>query len=346
MTATPSNPPIEPTSGVSITTGIHHITALAKDPAENLRFYTQTLGLRLVKKTVNFDDPGSYHLYFGDRLGRPGTLMTFFPHPMATRGTPGRGEVSRTVLAVPAGTLAWWRERLSTADLPAVRIAEAHGRLEFEDPHGTRLGLAERDAPSGEAPDGGAWATPFTDPWLSGPVPPERAVIAVDRAVLLVSDIAPSAAFLTEGLGWRRVPEDDAPTGERAIFEVGTGGVGQTLELHADPAAPRARLGAGSVHHVALRVGNDAAHAAAGEAVRRIGVLPTEVKDRSYFKSIYMREPGGVIVEIATDGPGFATDEDAGALGGALRLPPQFEGARAQIEARLPPLSDLAGASS
>jgi glyoxalase family protein len=307
-------------------TGIHHVTALSGPAAGNLRFYTRVLGLRLVKKTVNFDDPTSYHFYFGDRTGRPGTLVTFFPHPGFRPGVPGAGEVATTHLAVPAGSLDYWAGRLQRDGVQAVRqAAGGRERLLFRDPDGTRLSLVETPAGRGSGDAAAAW----TD------VPADKAIAGLAAVTAVVRRLGPTADFLPDTLGFRQVAAD----GNRAWFEPPNGG-GQSLEVVAVEAAPRPVLGVGSVHHVAWRVPDDAAR----DRVRALvegkvaGLTPT--RDRNYFRSIYFREPGGVIFEIATDVPGFTVDEDEASLGTALKLPAEFEPRRAEIEAALPPLEN------
>lgn len=304
--------------------GLHHVTALAKDPGENLRFYTRVLGLRLVKKTVNFDDPGSYHFYFGDRLGRPGTLMTFFPHPHAAHGREGAPEVATTLFAVPPGALGWWRDRLSAESID-LRPETAFGqeRLAFRDPDGTRLALVEAEDARGAAPHEGS------------EIPADRAITGIDSVVLALRGREPTERLLVDALGYRLAETD----GARHRYVLGTGsGPGERLEVLVDPSLPERRLGAGSVHHVAFRVADDAAQERIAATVGPIAGGVTEQRDRNYFRSIYFREPGGVIFEIATDIPGFMTDEAEEELGTHLRLPPQFEHARERIEAALPPL--------
>ena len=301
--------------------GIHHVTALSGPPARNLWFYTHVLGLRLVKRTVNFDDPGSYHFYFGDRTGRAGTLITFFPHPGFRAGSPGAREVGVTHFAVPADALGYWHERLDRAGLSLTRETAA-GRewLAFRDPDGTRLTVVgDESTPAGAAPE--------------SPVPADRAIHGIAGVTVVVNELAPTAAFLTDSLGFRQV---DA--GGRQWFAPAAGASGQFIDVVEAPDAPAPVLGVGSVHHVAWRVADDAARDRVRAAVEGKVTALTPVRDRTYFRSIYFREPGGVIFEVATDGPGFTVDEDEAALGTALKLPPQFEPRRGEIEAALPPL--------
>ena len=299
-------------------TGIHHVSALAGDPAGNAAFYTGVLGLRLVKKTVNFDDPTTYHLYFGDRVGRPGTLMTFFPHPQARDRTPGTGEVATTIFDVPPGSLGYWRDRLTRQGINVVESGER--RIDFADPHTTSVALVESEDAREIEPAG------------DSDVPDAHAVRGIYAVSLAVPEIEPTAAFMRDVLGYR----DAGGTQAMRWLEIGAGGAGERVELRA-VAGERAQFGAGAVHHVAFRTADDESQMRLREAVSRT-LSVTPVQDRNYFRSIYFREPGGVIFEIATDVPGFLVDEDEAALGTALKLPPQYEPHRAQIEARLPRL--------
>ena len=304
--------------------GIHHVTAIASDPRRNLDFYTEALGLRLVKKTVNFDDPGTYHLYFGDELGRPGTILTFFPWPLARRGQRGVGQVTSTALAVPEGSLGWWRQRLERFSVPVEgprrRFDEAS--LALADPDGMRLELVA------EANEG------LPEAWPEGAVPGEHAVRGVHSVALTLSDPEPTAELLTAGLGLRPAGEEPG----RLRFAAGAGGIGDRVDLLARPDAGYGRGGAGSVHHVAWRVAADPQQESWRRRLVARGLGVTPVQDRSYFRSIYFREPGGVLFEIATDVPGFTTDERAEELGSELRLPPWLEPQRERIAAALPAL--------
>jgi glyoxalase family protein len=304
--------------------GIHHVTALATDPAATVDFYTRVLGLRLVKRTVNFDDPGTHHLYFGDEEGRPGTILTFFPWPLARRGSRGAGQATTTVFAVPGGSLAWWRERLAQEGLPVEDAHERFGELVagFLDPDGLRLELVER-AWAGDAPA-----------WSDGPLPPQQAVRGLDSVELLVRDGGPSLELLRAGMGFTEIGRE----GARVRLAAGDGPAGGRVDLVADPDASFGRISAGTVHHIAWRAADDEAQLVWRERLARRGLDVTPVLDRRYFHSIYFREPGGVLFEIATDPPGFTLDEPVEELGGALRLPPWLEADRAHIEAVLPSL--------
>ncbi len=299
--------------------GIHHVTAIARDPRRNLDFYTRVLGLRLVKKTVNFDDPGAYHFYYGDETGRPGTILTFFPWPDMAAGRGGTGFVHETAFRVPEASLAFWTGRLVEAGVAHDAPERRFGRtvLPFRDPDGLRLALvADPDAADRPGWDGGA-------------VPAEHAIRGIAGVTLLVGDEAPTGAVL-EVMGF-------APAGREgalARYEAG----GDVVDLRVVPGFPRGALGAGIVHHVAFRAGDDAEQATMGEAMAALGLHATEQKDRTYFRSTYAREPGGVLFEVATDVPGFSVDEAPDALGAGLKLPPQYERHRAAIEAALPAL--------
>ncbi len=306
--------------------GIHHVTAIGGEPVANRDFYTRVLGLRLVKRTVNFDDPTTWHLYFGDRQGSPGTIMTFFPHPLARRGRAGSSEVARTSFAVPAGTLADWRERFEAEGL-AVEEAEENDQrvLRAHDPHGTRLALVESAGPDG------------AEPWTGGGVSADIAVRGVAGVRLSVPDVEATAAFLADVFGLPEVGRSSG-VGDGRWFDAGDG---QRVEVIAS-AAPRAQLGAGSVHHVAFRVADDEAQLALRRRLADAGLGVSEVMERQYFRSIYFREPGGVLFEIATDAPGFAIDEPEAELGQTLKLPPWLEPRRAELERGLPPLTRAA----
>jgi glyoxalase family protein len=307
--------------------GIHHVTAMAGDPQANVDFYTGALGLRLVKKTVNFDDPGTYHLYYGDELGHPGTIMTFFPWPLARRGVQGAGQATVTAFSVPEGSLGYWTERLSRLDVafddPKPRLGEEV--LTVLDPDGLRLELVAR---AGDDRQG----------WTGGPVPAEKAIRGFDGVTLTEWNLDVTQGVLAETMGFRRVGEE----GNRVRFEVGPGGAGTRVDVLVSPAAARGHVSAGTVHHVAFRAVDEADQLAWREAVAESGLYVTPVLDREYFHSIYFREPGGVLFEIATDPPGFTRDETIASLGSSLKLPPWLEPDRARIEAALPPIEAYA----
>jgi glyoxalase family protein len=304
--------------------GIHHVTAIAREPQRNLDFYGGILGMRLVKLTVNYDDPGTYHLYYGDELGRPGSLLTFFPWTAGRPGRQGTGQTNGVGLAVPPASLGFWIERLLSRGVkyegPTRRFEEQV--LAFTDPDGLMLELI---------------ATPRVNQvqgWPDGPVPAEHAVRGVHAVTIWEDGDAGSAEFLTRTMGFRAKGEEQT----RLRFESGQDGLGTVVDLRRAPGFWRGTDGVGTVHHVAFRAADDAEQHARHEELRRLGVAVTDVRDRNYFRSIYFREPGGVLFEIATDGPGFTVDESAGQLGTTLKLPPQYESMRQRLELSLPPL--------
>jgi len=309
--------------------GIHHVTAIARDPQASVDFYAGVLGLRLVKRTVNFDDPGTYHLYYGDETGRPGTILTFFPWPMARRGTRGTGQATVTAFSVPEGSLGFWRERLAAHgvahDEPARRFAEEV--LTLLDPDGLKLELVAH-AGAGEA-----------EPWDGGPVPAEHAIRGFHGVTLAQQGYEATAELLTGPMEFEHAGE----AGNRFRFMAAGEGPGRVVDVLCSPDLPPGRVAAGTVHHVAFRAADDADQLARREALAGRGLNVTPVLDRQYFHSIYFREPGGVLFEIATDPPGFTLDEPPEELGSALRLPPWLEPHRTRIEATLPPLSAPAG---
>jgi glyoxalase family protein len=305
--------------------GIHHVTAIATDPQANVDFYTQVLGLRLVKRTVNFDDPGTYHLYFGDTTGRPGTIMTFFPWPGARRGRRGVGQATVTGFAVPADSIGFWSDRLRQLGVnhqPATRRLEEEV-LTVLDPDGLLLELVASGSEDGP------------EPWLDGPIPPAHAIRGFSGVILEQRALEPTAAFLTDVLGFSVA----AASGARTRFSTHAGGLASVVDVIERPDAPAGHVAAGTVHHVAWRVSDDHAQASWSTRLAEAGAGVTPVQDRRYFRSIYFREPGGVLFEIATDVPGFATDESPERLGQALQLPPWLEPHRDRIAAVLPPLA-------
>lgn len=305
--------------------GIHHITAIASDPEANLDFYTRILGMRLVKKTVNFDDPGTYHFYYGDATGAPGSILTFFPWPGARRGLHGTGQLSVTAFAIPRASLEYWRRRIKeqgiSSALPVERFDEEV--LTIYDPDGKQIELVA------------GLDEPLRGAWRDSPVPPEHALLRFHGAALSLQGFERTARLLTETLGFRLTREH----GNRFRFEAGEGGPGAIVDLLCNPDAPRGWMGAGIVHHIAWRTPDDR------QQLEWRGVLAgrnydvTPVMDRQYFHSIYFREPGGVLFEIATDAPGFMIDESPERLGGALMLPPWLEPLRPRLEQTLPSLT-------
>lgn len=307
--------------------GIHHVTAISGAPERNLDFYGRVLGLRLVKKTVNFDDPGTYHLYYGDEHGTPGTILTFFPWAHAAQGRLGAGETQETAFRVPAASLGYWTHRLVEKgvahDAPAKRFGDTV--LPFSDGDGMRFALV------------GVVGAENENGWSNGEIPAEHAIRGFHGVTLVLAEVLPTARVLTDVLGF------GAAGAEEALTRYRSGDArGGHVDLREVGDFPRGRLGRGSVHHIAFRAANDAAQAAMAEKAVALGLQVTEQKDRNYFRSVYFREPGGVLFEIATDDPGFAVDEPAETLGRALKLPRFLEPRRAELEAKLPPLEAVA----
>ncbi len=311
---------------MSIITGLHHVTINSVDPQENLDFYVGVLGARLVKKTVNQDAPETYHLFYADGAGTPGTELTFFPWRGMPQERVGTGSTSEVALAVPAGSLYFWADRLAAHDVSRLERSVRFGEpaLAFHDPHGVALALVETSD-----------AREFT-PWTDSPVPAAFQLRGLHAVRLVEASLEPTESFLVRGLGFELVAEED---GWRR-YAVNGGGSGRVLDVRVLPASARAISGVGSVHHVAFRVADEAAQLRAREQVRAAGGRTTEVIDRFWFRSIYFREPGGALFEIATDGPGFAIDEDVATLGERLILPPFLEPHRAEIERVLQPVSE------
>ncbi|MBV2365173.1 ring-cleaving dioxygenase [Streptomonospora nanhaiensis] len=306
--------------------GIHHVTAIASDPQANADFYLNALGMRLVKRTVNFDAPDTYHLYYGDRAGNPGTVMTFFPWPDAPRGRLGAGQATTTSFSVPEGSLGWWQRHLAALGVEATRPAERleEDVLTLRDPDGLVIELVA----SADYHD--------TDPWDGGAVPLQHAIRGIRAVTLTEHDLEGTADMLSGTLGFELAAE----TGNRYRFHTtrSAEGVGTVVDVLADPRAKRGLVAAGTVHHVAYRAPDQPTQIGWQRSLAEEGVGVTEIRDRSYFTSIYFREPGGVLLEIATDGPGFDYDEPLLQLGRALKLPPWLEPNRAQIERHLPEL--------
>lgn len=306
--------------------GIHHVTAISGPARRNLAFYAGILGLRLVKKTVNFDDPGTYHLYFGDAAGTPGTILTFFPWERAAPGRLGIGQTQETMFRVPESSLGWWTHRFVDKGVPHETIEKRFGDpvLAFRDPDGMRLALV------GVA---GLEAKPA---WMGGDVPAAHAIRGFQGVCLLVDTGEPTGAILSDVFGFARVGTEGAVT----RYAVPGNPLGGIVDIRAAGGFLKGREGAGSVHHIAFRAADDAAQQAMVERlVTQHGQRVTEQRDRNYFRSVYFREPGGVLFEIATDVPGFAVDEPVETLGAALKLPAGLEPMRARIEAILPSLA-------
>ncbi|MGH9176721.1 MAG: ring-cleaving dioxygenase [Vicinamibacterales bacterium] len=314
--------------------GLHHVTAVTGDAPRNLDFYTRVLSLRLVKKTVNQDDVSAYHLFYADGEGNAGTDVTFFDWPNAGPNVPGTGTVAEIGLRVPSReALDWWQNRLAELDVEHGQIEDRGGRatLPFSDPEGQALAIVF-DSRQGMTPG---------VPWPDSPVPVDQQILGLNHVVLAVGELMPTALVLTELLGFResgRYERPDNPSREVVVFKTGPGGPGAEVHVEELPGQRRGRVGIGGVHHVAFRTPTDAEHRQWQQQIAGAGIGVTDVIDRFYFGSLYFREPGHVLYEIATDGPGFAVDEDAATLGEQLALPPFLEPRRAQIEAGLRPL--------
>jgi len=319
---------MEPTPAL---TGIHHLTAVTANAPQNVAFYTQVLGMRLVKKTVNQDDVSAYHLFYGDGDASPGTDITFFDWPAAPERRGTRSVVQTGLRVRGKATVEWWRARLSEKGVRNSGVVVRDGRtaLDFEDPEGQRLCLVD-DGGSGEA-----------HPWDRSPVPAEHQIRGLGPIRMSVPEIRETDRVLTSVMGMQaaRTFIADGDGGSR-IHVYRMGGSGPAAELHVavEPHLPAARSGAGGVHHVAFRTPDDKEYAGWAARLQRMGMPTSGPVDRYYFKSLYFREPGGILFEIATDGPGFATDEPLSSLGERLSLPPFLEARRSEIEAGLKPL--------
>ena len=304
--------------------GLHHVTATVEDPFEDLDFYVRLLGLRLVKKTVNFDNPGVYHFYYGNAYGTPGTIMTTFPYggKGVRLGERGTGQITVTTFSVPVGSLDFWRERLKASDIDVRESGTHFGEevIEFDDPSGLAVELIECDDDR--------------QPW-DGAVESAYAPRGVHSVTLELRDLRPTIGLFEDVFGFRIDCEDE----NCVCLAVGDGKPGQLLHLLPAPSAPHGVNGIGTVHHVALAVGTDEEQLEVRDELLRRGLNVTEVRDRQYFRSIYFREPGGVLIEVATEGPGFLVDEEERMLGRELKLPPWEEHRREQIESLLPAVS-------
>ncbi len=309
--------------------GLHHITAVAGDAQANVDFYEGVLGQRLVKTTVNFDDPGTHHLYYGDEVGTPGTVLTFFPWRHVGRGRAGNGETAEVLYAVPADAHGYWAERLEARGVRVEAVEERFGDpvLLFQDPDGMRVGLVATDAPS------------HVTVWEDGPVPSEHAIRGFHGVTLWLDAVAPTARLLEEEMGYRRVAEE----GDRVRYRAEPDDRGIFVDLVARPGQAPGRFGAGSIHHIAFRTVDDEEQLEYRSRLMGAGYPVTPVRDRQYFHSIYFREPGGVLFEVATDAPGFLYDEPRESLGDALKLPSWLEDRRPVIEQRLAPFTRPAG---
>lgn len=304
--------------------GIHHVTAIAGNLQGNFDFYTEVLGQRLVKLTVNFDDPGTYHFYYGDRVGHPGTILTFFPWPHGIKGRRGAGQLTSLAYSIPQGSIGYWIERFKQFGIPMeapyTRFNEEV--LTFYDPDGLQVELAANDENNSE------WT------WEDGPIPAEHALRGIYSVTLTEKSLEKTANLLDEGMDFRSAGE----AFNRCRFEVGEGPEKARVDLLYSPEETEGHVSVGTVHHIAWRTPNDAEQLQWQSHLSDFGMHVTRVMDRQYFHSIYYREPGGVLFEIATDPPGFTLDEPVESLGMNLKLPPWLEAQRSQIEEFLPPI--------
>ncbi|HWB54685.1 MAG TPA: ring-cleaving dioxygenase [Tepidisphaeraceae bacterium] len=304
--------------------GIHHVTAITADAQKNIDFYCGVLGLRLVKLTVNFDDPTSYHLYYGDELGRPGTILTFFAWPGAYRGRIGPPQATVTGFSIPADAIDYWSTRLSEHGVEVQMIGDRFGQtaLGFSDPEGMQLELVGTRSTAEHL-------------WQKGPIATEHAIRGFHGVTISEEGYENTAKLLTEVMGFVPAGNDQ----NRFRYRAGAGdGFASTVDLICVPDAPHGSLGAGVVHHIAFRTEDEARQATWRQKIIQRGLNVSPVMDRCYFHSIYYREPGGVLFEIATDDPGFTADQPTDQLGKRLMLPPWLERHRADIEGALPPI--------
>ena len=309
--------------------GLHHVTAVTRDAQRNVDFYRNILGQRLVKKTVNFDAPEAYHLYFADEIGTPGSVLTFFAWPNMKRGMRGNGETASVAYNVPAGSLGFWQDHLKRNGIPTLPVEQRFGEevLAFDDPDGMQVELVAA---------GAADEIRF---WEAGPIPQVHALSGFHSVTLWLNEIEPTADLLINQMGYTFAER----AGNRHRFTGGPGSLARFIDILHRPVQPEdkpdeASFGGGSIHHIAFRVPSDDVQLEYQSALRTAGYDVTPVRDRNYFHSIYFREPGGVLFEIATDTPGFAIDEPLESLGEALKLPEWFESNRVLIERDLPPL--------
>lgn len=303
--------------------GLHHVTSLASNARENNAFFTNVLGLRRIKKTVNFDAPEVYHLYYGDEAGTPGTVMTYFPFPNASRGDKGTGEIGRTSFSIPTGSAQAWLDRLAEFAVDGIKQDTRFGenRVLFDGPDGDQFALVESDDDR--------------TPWTGNGVSEAMGIHGFHSADMRLTDAAVSAELLGF-MGYEKTDTQDNVT----RFVVPGGNAANIIDIEANPGSDPATQGAGSVHHIAFAVENRARQLEVREALLDTGYQVTPVIDRDYFYAIYFRTPGGVLFEVATNEPGFDRDEDTAHLGEALKLPSQHEHLRARLEGMLQPLGD------
>lgn len=305
--------------------GLHHVTAVARDPQRNVDFYRNVLGQRLVKRTVNFDSPDTYHFYFADETGSPGSVLTFFAWPNMRRGVRGNGEANAVAYNISVGSLAFWQERLKQNGIVpnSVETRFEQKVLAFSDPDGMGVELVEVEA------------LPAVQHWEAGPISQSHALRGFHSVTLWLDEVEPTSALLTQEMGYQAAGQE----GNRFRFISDTGSLGHIVDLVHRPGKMQAGFGAGSIHHIAFRVPGDEEQLQYQTALGAAGFRVSPVMDRSYFHSIYFREQGGVLFEIATDTPGFMIDESKDSLGESLKLPEWYEINRAEIEASLAPLT-------
>ncbi len=303
--------------------GLHHITAVTGNIQANVDFYRLVLGQRMVKTTVNFDDPGTYHFYFADDTGSPGTLITFFPWQNMPQGQIGNGETGAIGYTIPSQSVGYWRARLTALGLKPERTEKRFGAeiIPFTDPDGIKLELITDD-------------TPFNFQfWADGPIPHQHALRGFHGVTLWLAEVTQTAALLTDHFGYTFVGQE----GNRYRYQAPAREMGTYVDLLHRPGQPFGRFGVGSVHHIAFRTADNTEQLEYQHSLAQTGLGVTEVRNRIYFQSIYFRTPGGVLFEIATDGPGMSIDEPVESLGESLKLPPWVEPHRAAIEQSLPP---------
>lgn len=302
--------------------GLHHVTYIAGNPQQNLDFYSGILGQRFIKKTVNFDDPGTYHFYFADYKGTPGSVMTSFPWPRSIRGKAGAGQCVIISYAIPQGAADYWKERLEKFNVSIDKDQKLFGNrtLSFSDPDGIGLEISEVENP------------PEISHWEDGPVPLDYALRGFLGTTLLLNEKSGTEKLLIETMGYKKYAEE----GNRYRYQSASGGFASMLDIIEDPSAPAGEQSVGTVHHIAFRVKNDEEHSHWREKFIKSGMRPTPFIDRDYFHSIYFRTPGHVLFEVATENPGFDKDEELEALGEALRIPNQHKIIEDKIENVLP----------
>ena len=305
--------------------GLHHVTAVARDPQRNIDFYRNVLGQRLVKRTVNFDSPDTYHFYFGDETGSPGSILTFFAWPNMRRGVRGNGETNAVAYSVPTGSLGFWQEHLKQNGITPKPIDKRFGEnvLAFDDPDSMRVELVESTS-----------AAPVQF-WEAGPIPQAYALMGFHSVTLWLDEVEPTADLLINHMGYQAAGNE----GDRYRFVGDSSVSGYIVDIAHRPGKTPAGFGAGSIHHIAFRTPTDEEQLEYQNAIRTAGFRVTEVMDRNYFHSIYFRELGGVLFEIATATPGFAIDEPVQSLGETLKLPEWYEPNRVAIEQSLPPVT-------